>query len=103
MISPLMTLALRSTHKVHHHAVAVVRNGRVLGLAYNSSLEHAEIRGLKRIKNKKGCLLWSIRLSKTGKLLLAKPCEDCESQLREWGIKAVYYSDSFGNILAERY
>lgn len=42
--------------------------------------------------------IYVIRLLKNGKLGLAKPCSGCSRCIATFGIRNVYYSDSFGNI-----
>ncbi len=43
-----------------------------------------------------GATIHVVRLSKSDQLALAKPCKHCETLLRNFGIKEVYYSTSDG-------
>uniref|UniRef100_A0A6C0LK09 Uncharacterized protein n=1 Tax=viral metagenome TaxID=1070528 RepID=A0A6C0LK09_9ZZZZ len=41
--------------------------------------------------------------SQTGELRMSKPCKNCENAIRGVGIRHVYYSDTNGDIVYERY
>lgn len=66
---------------------------------------HAEQSALLNIdwKTLKGCSILVLRLSKKGKLGMCKPCPMCEKLLKYVGIKDVYYSNSDGEIVHEKY
>lgn len=74
---------------------------------------HAEIDCLKQIKynyiNTKKIKTYNlliIRITSSGKIRCAKPCYHCAKQLREAKyvkIKNLYYSDTDGNIICEKF
>lgn len=94
-------LAGRSTHALFHHAAIVLKGGAILSTGYNFGYQHAEIQALQALwpSKRRGTRVWSLRFTKTGRLANAKPCQDCERFLRENGVKVVYYSDQYGDIV----
>jgi deoxycytidylate deaminase len=55
---------------------------------------HAEMSCLKTAEktNINGCDIFVYRERKDGTIGLARPCEDCLTKLKEYGIKRIYYS-----------
>ena len=43
-----------------------------------------------------------IRRNKNSKLMLSKPCEDCISLMKHFGLKRVFYSTDAGDIVCEK-
>lgn len=91
-------IAKRSTHNYAFHGAVVLRGGAIVATGYNHGWNHAEINALRSLwpSKRRGTLLWSIKLTKTGRLANAKPCADCEKFARESGVKYVYYSTPNG-------
>ena len=87
-------IAFRSTNKNFLHGALIIRNGNILSKAFNHETLHAEYNSLKRLwpNKRRGCEVISIRVTSTGLLAMAKPCQACERFLRDNGIKTVYYS-----------
>lgn len=75
----------------------------------NMPSKHAEIDALNKIKNKKNIPknidLLVIKLTKSGKLSSSRPCIHCLNSLEKSNLKFknIYYSDSNGNILKEKF
>lgn len=65
------------------------------GEPYRRSL-HAEIRALLRAKEVCDTLV-VVRLDKSGKFRLSKPCSVCQLAIAEYGLKNVYYSTDDGS------
>jgi len=59
--------------------------------------EQAAVLGLDWAKLK-GTSMLVVRVTKTGKLAMAKPCQVCMSLINYLGIKNLYYSDRNGTI-----
>lgn len=91
-----------STHRQHHHACLVLVGGalQAVGTNTNGGGTHAEVNALSQLwpNKRRGAKVYSLRWLKSGKLGMAKPCENCEQFLRESGVKTVYYSDRDGSI-----
>lgn len=49
-----------------------------------------------------GCVLYSARISRTGQLLVSKPCATCEMLIKEAGIRWVVYFNG-AQYVKERY
>lgn len=66
---------------------------------------HAEQHAVMQIKDKSlldGANILVIRISHGGKLVMAKPCENCAKTILHFGISNVYYSTSNGEIKMEK-
>lgn len=88
----------KSHHSFAHHGVVVIRGGNVVAVGFNHGDIHAEVQALRKLwpSERKGTKVVSVRMTKAGKITMAKPCPSCESFLRENGIKKVYYTDPEG-------
>lgn len=104
-------IAEDSSFDMFRHGALLVKGGTVLNWSANHNkihrwaqrfrnygcghaTHHAElgaILGMSRDKTK-GSDVYVIRLSKSGKLMLSKPCQMCEDLLRYVGVKRVFYS-----------
>jgi len=86
------------------HAAIVLRGGAIVATGYNHDYIHAEVNALGHLwpSKRRGCVVWSLRFTKSGKLVNAKPCSSCETYMREHGIRLVWYSDSLGQIVRMR-
>lgn len=95
--------ALKSRGKQRHGAIVIGNGGRILAKACNhyGSGAHAEVRALKRVAHDaKDSIeeLIVVRLRKSQKFGLSKPCSACQAALKAARIKVVYYSTN-GDIL----
>lgn len=54
---------------------------------------------LKARTDLRGASILVVRVGRDGSLLLAKPCDTCKLYLDYVGIKSVFYSDSYGQIV----
>lgn len=97
-------VAPKARHAWAYHCAIVVRGGNILAVAANHSETHAEVAALNQLwpSERKGTKVYSIRVSKTGRYAMAKPCPNCERYLRESGVKKVYYTSSTGEMLEMR-
>lgn len=97
-------VAGRSDHKNFRHGVVVLRGGKIIATGTNRSFEHAEVNALKKLapEKRRGARLISIRVTKTGKLAMAKPCAECELYLRQNGVKMVLWTDSESQVHREK-
>jgi deoxycytidylate deaminase len=57
---------------------------------------HAEMALLKKCKDSNIDTIYVIRFRKNGGITMAKPCNYCQTFLRKYGIKKVYYTDWMG-------
>lgn len=101
-MSPRMALKLakNARHKVHHHACLVYRGGALVAMGVNHDFVHAEVSALNSLwpSERRGTKIVSIRVTRAGKLSMAKPCPKCEAYLRENGVKSVLYSTRDGRM-----
>lgn len=93
-------IAKRARHSFAFHAAIVTRGGAVVATGYNHGTIHAEQNALGQLwpSERKGCKLWSIRVTKGGRLAMAKPCDVCQTYLKLFGIRVVWFSNSAGQI-----
>jgi deoxycytidylate deaminase len=66
----------------------------------NREYLHAEIASLVKNRSKAESII-VIRMTSTGLVRMARPCNICSLALREAGIKFVYYSNDLGQILLD--
>ena len=97
--------ALKSTGRHRHGAVIVGNGGRILAKACNhyGSGQHAEVRALKRVAHDaKDDVeeLIVVRILKSQKFGMSKPCKACQAAIKATKIKVVYFSTS-GTILGQ--
>lgn len=98
MTPRLLRLAAKAQHSRSFHAVLVKRGGAVLAAGYNHGHIHAEVMALNQLwpSKRAGTVVWSVRVTRGGRLAMAKPCPRCETYLRANGVKKVVYSSSEG-------
>lgn len=99
-------------HTTHLHVAAIVKRGKVLATAENSigsrsrgagysdytiHAEKAVVKKIGDVSQLRGASLCVWRVSAIS-VLPSKPCADCqiflEKCMREYGLRAVYYSDT---------
>ena len=103
-IKTLIRHAANAGHHQHHHVAILTKGGSVIAIGVNRGTRHAEDSVLRKVwpNRRRGLVLWSFRLTKTGKLAQAKPCSKCQKMLLCNGITKVVYSDSKGLIQTMR-
>lgn len=89
--------ALKSRGKQRHGAIVVGNGGRILAKACNHYISgaHAEVRALKRVPHDaKDSVeeLIVVRVRKSQKFGMSKPCKECRAAIKAAKIKVVYYS-----------
>ena len=96
----------------YKHSAAIIKNNKIYSIGYNYFSNnisiHAEIDACKKFlyTNKNvsltNCDLIVIRSQQNLKQLkLSKPCMHCCKFLKEKGLRKIYYSDTYGNIVSE--
>lgn len=97
-----------SNHPDHPMGSVIVRGNKVISIGFNSCKTHtrsthpfkgthAELSAiLKAREDVRGCSIYIYRATKNGNLGLAKPCQWCQTMLKEAGITTWYYSDVGG-------
>lgn len=109
-INNLVGVAANSTHPKYRHAALVFIDGQLVGYANNKGNSHAEYRAIEVAKlhgygrkypyfNNHNIILLSIRITKGGKLALAKPCIKCQRLCQKLGIKNILYSTNNHTIV----
>lgn len=97
--SLLRKVASRSDHSYFHHASIIISGGRIISWGYNRGLKHAEEMALRRAgKNAKGATLVNVRLSKSGRFAMSRPCLHCGIMIGGYGIKKVMFSNGQGKF-----
>lgn len=104
MVRVAKKLAFKSDHEHFKHSALVLKGGNIISSAYNKGVKHAEQFALDKLppEQRKGCTVISIRVTKGGKLAMAKPCKKCEAYMRAHGVYAVEWSDEFEVMHKER-
>ena len=96
-------IAIKSKHPKYKHAAIVFHNQEIICHANNSNDQHAEVRALEiaRILGyTRDLTLLSLRVTKTGKLALAKPCFSCFLYIKlTGGVSKILHSNERGMIV----
>jgi deoxycytidylate deaminase len=97
----------------------IAKGNRIIGIGHNKIKSHpkqinrytgkagrAVCAELSAIINSRGnlskCTICIVRITKDGKLAMAKPCQYCQSYIEEAGIKNIIYTNSNGEIRKEK-
>lgn len=105
----LCELAYREAKKAkgkHKHAAIILANGKILAKACNNydNERHAEVRALKRVPHEVKDLIDEIvvvRIRKSQRFGMSKPCKECQEAIKEANIKVVYYTTNEETIERE--
>lgn len=91
----------RCNHPWAYHVALMVRKSRIISIGINYAWNHAEEDAIGKCPAglRKECVLYSIRISKGGKVSNAKPCKECQELIEREGIQLVMYSNELGNIV----
>lgn len=97
-------LSRKARHHSHKHAALVYKSGALVSQGVNHDEVHAEVQALKKLwpSERADTTVVSIRMTRGGKLGLAKPCVMCEAYMRGAGVKKVIYSDNSGQMVTMR-
>lgn len=103
-VAKAIRLSEKARHKCHRHAALVYRGGNLVAQGVNHDEVHAEVQALKKLwpDHRRGTTVLSVRMTRGGKLGMAKPCPECEEYMREAGVKKVVYSDDNGQMQTMR-
>lgn len=90
------------------HGVVIAVGPRILAVAVNTDRNHPDVCSDPRVEasyhaeanairqldghDLKDATLYSARVGRTGKRMLAKPCERCESLIRDAGIRRYFHT-----------
>jgi hypothetical protein len=87
-----------SGHEWAWHVVFVMKGGKVLAHGVNKGNIHAEWACLNKLwpNKRKDTTIISYRITRSGKLAMARPCPKCFALLKKFGVKKVIYSGSDG-------
>ena len=97
-----VNIAVKSTHPKFKHAAIIFHNGEMIAWANNKGNHHAEVRAIEVATLygfKKDLVLVSVRVTKNGRLALAKPCLGCLFHAKMKGIKTILYSTNKQTII----
>lgn len=97
-------LSEKARHKAHRHAALVYKSGALVSQGVNHDEVHAEVGALKKLwpSERKDTTVVSVRMTRGGRLGIAKPCPECERYMKENGVKKVIYSDEDGQMVTMR-
>jgi tRNA(Arg) A34 adenosine deaminase TadA len=100
--------AMNSEHPQWKVGAVVVRSGRVLGrgnnryrnnpaiVEKNDVSYHAEEVAIRRAGSTQGATIYVARITRSGYVSIAKPCETCQTLLEEAGIQTAVWTDNGG-------
>jgi hypothetical protein len=96
--------ASKSRHRWAYHVAFVLRGGNCISIGVNHEWRHAEIQALNQLwpNERIGTKLISIKVNKSGKFGLARPCPNCMRYLKESGVKLVQYTNDDGLFVTEK-
>jgi len=88
-----------SDHRRFMHSAIVMRGGAIIAIGHNHAERHAEAVALGKLwpSKREGSILLSLRVTKTGRIAMAKPCKECESLCKRNRVR-IAWSDREGGI-----
>ena len=103
--------ACLSEFRSHRVGAALFKKNKLVGLGFNQKKthprcptnhsQHAEFNtciGMNREELADGLTIYIARLTRTGKVGLARPCESCDNMLVGLGIKKIFYTNHKGSL-----
>ena len=66
---------------------------------------HAEQHAIMKIRDKtllNGASILVVRVSRSGRLSMARPCDNCLRSIKHFGFKDIWFSNSIGEIIMEK-
>lgn len=114
----ILKLAIEQAEKSEHNyrvGAVIFKGKKIVGYGYNqvrscsriperyrkhrNSVHAEQIAILNSKRDISGHDILVIRISRKGKLLLARPCEYCMASIDHVGIKNIYYSNELGELV----
>ena len=90
------------SNREQRHASIIFDHGNPIGMGYNDGNNHAEDNAIFDLningENKRNKIMVSIRLTRAGRIGLAKPCPACLDLLKEKKFRKVIYSTNEGTF-----
>jgi pyrimidine deaminase RibD-like protein len=88
------------------HASIIFKSGNPIAFGYNTGNDHAETNAINKASllagvTGKGATIVNIRITRGGKIALARPCPACYELLREKKFRKIIYSDNNGRFVEE--
>ena len=95
--SVLRRLASQSPQAMRHASV-VLKGGSLLSWGFNHDGRHSEIAALLKLwaSERKGTTVINLRVRKDGSFAMAKPCGECQVQMKDMEVRNVFYSTPMG-------
>lgn len=92
--------ANKSPHPVFKHATLIFKGGALFATGYNHGDRHSEVVALGKLwpGDAKGATVVNIRIKKTGKVGMSRPCPQCQKILLDNEVRRVIYSNSQGDL-----
>lgn len=97
-----------SDFKQHKVGAALFYKNKLLNIGWNRKKshplsttehsQHAEFSVLIGVESAIRCTLYIARLTRTGKLGIARPCEICQGLISSKGIRQVFYTNNLGRL-----
>jgi deoxycytidylate deaminase len=108
LIRSMTFSCLQYSHKIQSkHIAVIIKNSRpITSFVFNGEL-HAEMNAIKNFNRKCGLYekkisMIVLRVNLQGELKNSKPCYHCLEELKNIGIRKIYYSNEHGEIIMEK-
>lgn len=98
----------------HKHGACLMKSNKIISMGFNKYIRqdiindklvkfsmHAEIDALCKLDKVRGMDILIIRIGNDLKLKNSRPCNSCINKLSSRGIRKVFYSNEYGNIVFE--
>ena len=118
VITKLKLNANKSFIKHKHSSALIDSNSNIFSIGINKFVKHVQLKESNYYrtihaemalfktnvlikKNSKNLDIIVIRINNKNELINSRPCRECIEKLKFYGIRKVYYSDNYGDIVSE--
>lgn len=100
MLKRALREAQKSPHHTFKHATLVFKGGALFATGYNHDERHSEVVALGKLwpGDARGATVVNVRIKKSGKVGMSKPCLACQKILLDRGVGKCYYTDYEGQM-----
>ena len=97
----LLKKTAMKSNRMQKHSSFIFKNGNLVSIGYNNEFSHAEEKAINSYYSDvimKGYTMVNLRLTRSGRIGMAKPCPACFALLKEKKFRKIIYSTNEGTF-----